>query len=78
MLTDVTMATNVANKAKISKRSSNSYSSDEWKRHRPLITQLYSDEGRTLKEVRDHLEREYGFAPTYVTHRLAHQCVSAC
>jgi len=58
------MATNVSNKGRITKRSSNSYSGDEWKRHRPLITQLYSEEGRTLKEVREHLENEYGFAPT--------------
>lgn len=58
------MATSVGVKGKITKRTSQSYSSDEWKRHRPLITRLYSDEGRTLKEVREQLEREYGFAPT--------------
>lgn len=58
------MTTIVAAKGKITKRSSNSYSGDEWRRHRPLITQLYSEEGRTLKEVREYLENEYGFAPT--------------
>lgn len=60
----LSMTTIVAAKGKITKRSSNSYSGDEWRRHRPLITQLYSDEGRTLKEVREYLENEYGFAPT--------------
>lgn len=58
------MSATISNKGRIAKRSSNSYSGDEWKRHRPLITQLYSEEGRTLKEVREHLENEYGFAPT--------------
>lgn len=50
----------------LNKRTSNSYNIDEWKRHRPLITQLYFEEGRTLKEVREHLEKEFNFAPTYV------------
>ena len=50
-------------KAKVNKRSSNSYSSEEWKKHRPLITQLYSEEGRTLKEVREYLEKEFNFMP---------------
>lgn len=58
------MAAAVNSKGKITKRSSNSYSSEEWKRHRSLITKLYFEEGRTLKEVREHLESEYGFAPT--------------
>lgn len=58
------MATAMNSKGRITKRSSNSYSGEEWKRHRPLITRLYSEEGRTLKEVREHLESEYGFAPT--------------
>ncbi|EXJ69940.1 uncharacterized protein A1O5_07013 [Cladophialophora psammophila CBS 110553] len=54
----------VDRKSKISKRSSNSYTSDEWRRHRPLITQLYFEEGRTLKDVAEYLKREYDFAPT--------------
>ena len=58
------MLLNAGGKGKITKRTSHSYTSDEWKRHRPLITQLYSEEGRTLKEVREQLERDYGFAPT--------------
>jgi Clr5 domain len=56
-------ASPVERKAKVTKRSANSYTSEEWRRHRPLITQLYSDEGRTLKEVREHLEREFNFTP---------------
>ncbi|KIW79577.1 hypothetical protein Z517_06189 [Fonsecaea pedrosoi CBS 271.37] len=54
----------VDRKSKISKRSSNSYTSEEWRRHRPLITQLYFEEGRTLKDVAEYLKREYDFAPT--------------
>lgn len=53
-------------KGKISKRSSNSYTSEEWRRHRPLITQLYFEEGRTLKDVAEHLKKEFDFTPTYV------------
>ena len=53
----------VENKAKVSKRSANSYTSEEWKKHRPLITQMYSDEGRTLKEVRDFFAKEFDFTP---------------
>jgi hypothetical protein len=56
----------VDRKNQLSKRSSNSYSSEEWRRHRPLITQLYFEEGRTLKDVAEYLKREYDFAPTYV------------
>lgn len=52
--------------AKASKRSSNSYTSEEWRRHRPLITQLYFEEGRTLKDVAEYLKKEFDFAPTYV------------
>lgn len=51
-------------KGKLTKRSSNSYTSEEWRRHRPTITRLYFEEGRTLKEVADYLKREYDFSPT--------------
>ncbi|KAJ9604686.1 hypothetical protein H2200_010800 [Cladophialophora chaetospira] len=54
----------VDRKKQLSKRSSNSYTSEEWRRHRPLITQLYFEEGRTLKDVAEYLKREYDFAPT--------------
>ncbi|EXJ93962.1 hypothetical protein A1O1_02355 [Capronia coronata CBS 617.96] len=54
----------VDRKGKVSKRSSNSYNSEEWRRHRPLITQLYFEEGRTLKDVAEYLKREFDFAPT--------------
>ena len=50
-------------KARISKRSANSYNSEEWKKHRPLITQMYSDEGKTLKEVREYFAKEFDFTP---------------
>ncbi|KAH8645447.1 Clr5 domain-containing protein [Xylariales sp. PMI_506] len=39
-------------------------SSSDWARHRPLITQLYRDERRTLGEVSRILETEYGFYAT--------------
>jgi hypothetical protein len=50
----------------LSKHSSNSYTLEEWRRHRQLITQLYFEEGRTLKEVAEYLRQEYDFAPTCV------------
>ena len=53
----------VESNAKVSKRSANSYSTEEWKKHRPLITQMYSDEGRTLKEVREFFARDFDFTP---------------
>lgn len=54
----------VDSKGKVSKRSSHSYTSEEWRRHRPLITRLYFEEGRTLKDVAEYLKREFEFAPT--------------
>lgn len=54
----------IDSKGKVSKRSSNSYTTEEWRRHRPLITQLYFEDGRTLKEVAEYLKREFDFAPT--------------
>lgn len=54
----------VDRKGKVAKRSSNSYSGEEWRRHRPLITRLYFEEGRTLKDVAEYLKREFDFAPT--------------
>ncbi|KIV86504.1 hypothetical protein PV11_02114 [Exophiala sideris] len=51
-------------KGKVAKRSSNSYTSEEWRRHRPLITRLYFEEGRTLKDVAEYLKKEFDFAPT--------------
>ncbi|KAK5058855.1 hypothetical protein LTR84_011119 [Exophiala bonariae] len=57
-------ASPIDRKGRPSKRSSNSYTSEEWRRHRPLITQLYFEEGRTLKEVAEYLKREFNFAPT--------------
>lgn len=51
-------------KGKISKRTSNSYGADVWKKHRPLITKLYFEDGKTLKEVRAILENDHDFAPS--------------
>jgi hypothetical protein len=59
-----TMTTSpVIAQGKITKRSSNSYTSEEWKQHRPLITRMYFEEGRTLKDVREFLEKEFDFTP---------------
>ncbi|KAK5549690.1 hypothetical protein LTR46_011909 [Exophiala xenobiotica] len=57
-------ASPVDRKGKDTQPSSNSYTSEEWRRQRPLITQLYFDEGRTLKDVAKYLEKELDFAPT--------------
>lgn len=54
-------------KAKVVKRTANSYSGDEWKKHRSLITRMYSEEGRTLKEVREFFARDFNFTPRYAT-----------
>lgn len=37
----------------------------EWSRHKAAIARLYIDEGRTLKEVKDILYRDYGFKASY-------------
>lgn len=57
-------ASPVDRKGKLSKRSSNSYTSEEWRKHRPLITRLYFEEGRTLKDVAEYLKLEFDFVPT--------------
>lgn len=46
------------------KRATNSYSTEEWKQKRGLITKLYFEDGKTLKEVRAMLEKEHDFKPT--------------
>ncbi|KAK5282104.1 hypothetical protein LTR14_012069, partial [Exophiala xenobiotica] len=51
-------------KSKDTQPSSNSYTSEEWRRQRPLITQLYFEEGRTLKDVAEYMKKELDFAPT--------------
>jgi hypothetical protein len=40
-----------------------SHSKDEWEQKRPLITQLYRDEGKTLDYVRSVLGQQ-SFRPT--------------
>jgi hypothetical protein len=51
-------------KTKRSRRSETSYSTEEWNVKRELITRLYFEEDKTLKEVRQLLERDYNFQPT--------------
>ncbi|KAK8044618.1 hypothetical protein PG993_004642 [Apiospora rasikravindrae] len=36
----------------------------DWDRHRPLISHLYIEEGKPLKEVMDILEKDHGFKAT--------------
>ncbi|KAK5188613.1 hypothetical protein LTR96_011297 [Exophiala xenobiotica] len=57
-------ASPVDRKGKDTQPSSNSYTSEEWRRQRPLITQLYFEEGRTLKNVAEYMKKELDFAPT--------------
>jgi hypothetical protein len=38
--------------------------SEQWEAKRVLITKLYQEEKRSLKEVMDILEREHGFKAT--------------
>lgn len=37
-----------------------------WEVKRPIITRLYQEEKRSLKEVMDIMERDYKFTATYV------------
>lgn len=46
------------------KRATNSYSTEQWKQKRGLITSLYFEQGKTLKEVRSILEKDHDFKPT--------------
>jgi hypothetical protein len=38
--------------------------SRDWDTHRVVMTKMYSDEQKTLKEIMDFMEREYGFKPS--------------
>jgi hypothetical protein len=40
---------------------------DQWDAKRPIITKLYQEEKRPLKEVMDILEKEHGFTATCVS-----------
>lgn len=37
-----------------------------WEHYRTRITQLYSEENRSLKEIMTVMRNEYGFTATYV------------
>lgn len=39
---------------------------EDWEHHRAIFEQLYSAECRSLKEVKEFMERDYGFFATYV------------
>jgi hypothetical protein len=58
------MSSDSKQKMKRSRRSETSYSTEEWNVKRELITRLYFEEDKTLKEVRQLLERDYNFQPT--------------
>jgi hypothetical protein len=42
-------------------RTRKSYSSEEWRKHRPLITEMYLEKGHTLENIREHFAREFNF-----------------
>jgi len=43
------------------------YSRDpDWDKHQSILRKLYLDEDKTLDEVKEMMEREHGFSPTYV------------
>jgi hypothetical protein len=58
------MSSDLKQKMKRSRRSETSYSTEEWNVKRELITRLYFEEDKTLKEVRQLLERDFNFQPT--------------
>lgn len=37
---------------------------EEWGKHRAVVTKMYSEEQKTLKEIMDFMEKEYGFRPS--------------
>lgn len=41
-------------------------SAEDWKKIRPVFTNLYSTEDKTLKDVKEIIERDHGFVATYV------------
>lgn len=43
----------------------------DWDRHRPIITQLYIEEGKPLKEVIDILENDYSFKATAKMYKVS-------
>ena len=43
----------------------------DWDRHRPLIAQLYIEQGKPLKEVVDILERDHGFKATAKMYKVS-------
>ncbi len=47
-------------------RSGVQYSPEEWAKKRDIITQLYAREGKSLREVKEHLRTKHDFRPTYV------------
>lgn len=63
------MALEQKQRMKRARRSETSYTTEEWNGKRELITRLYFEEDKTLKDVRQILERDYNFRPTY-----AHFC----
>ena len=46
------------------KRSQSSYTTEEWDARRDIITRLYFEEDKTLREVRQILEEDHSFQPT--------------
>lgn len=45
-------------------RSSTWAREEDWDSHRSIFTHLYIDERKTLKEVMDIMQRDYGFFGT--------------
>jgi hypothetical protein len=42
----------------------------DWENHRSIITQMYSVENRTLKDVMEIMKKRYSFRATYVLQSL--------
>lgn len=42
------------------------YTPEQWAEKRAIITQLYAKEGKSLREVKEHLRIQHNFRPTSV------------
>jgi hypothetical protein len=50
----------------VTRNSRGNLTNQDWEDHRPVIVRLYSIERRSLQEVMEAMERDYGFLATYV------------
>ena len=50
----------------VTRNSRGNLTDQDWEDHRPVFVRIYSIERRSLQEVMEAMERDYGFLATYV------------